>query len=48
MVAASIIAKLLQAGTIQGQKAAAALLRMLKNKQISSDPSMLSRNIVSV
>ena len=48
MAAASIIARLLQAGTRQGQKAAAALLRMLKNKQISSDPSMLSRNIVSV
>ena len=43
MAAASIIARLLQAGTKQGQKAAAALLRMLKK----SNRSDLSRDMLS-
>ena len=42
MAAASIIARLLQAGTKQGQKAAAALLRMLKK----SNSSNLSKDIL--
>lgn len=41
MAAAAIIARLLQAGTRQGQKAAAALLRMLKK----SNPATLERNV---
>tara|TARA_R100000458_G_C8202787_1_gene192787 strand:- start:304 stop:843 length:540 start_codon:yes stop_codon:yes gene_type:complete len=41
MAAASIIARLLQAGTRQGQKAAAALLRMLKK----SNPATLEKNV---
>ena len=41
MAAAAIIARLLQAGTRQGQKAAAALLRMLKK----SNPATLEKNV---